>query len=252
MEKPTGWTRRARHEVLMRHQEEEDTIKIFYGSRCVDNCLANSPSDDVFSLRNHGEYEFPFRFNLPESLPSTFHVKDRELAEMGRMTSSITYRVHAVMHRWSSQSVPRRCSGVCCSTAATKSSNAAPRATSSEKTRSFRVFSRGTCTLSASIDHDERPGDGLYEHSSKDMSMEVRLVEELAVDVPFRTQKRGATVLCQRHFPGVRAKRQADRALTLNLVSSPPWGFEPINPTMMCNFIKWKYRLIVSCNFRLS
>ncbi|KAG7379824.1 hypothetical protein PHYPSEUDO_008092 [Phytophthora pseudosyringae] len=207
-----------------------------------------------------GEYDFPFSFNLPKSLPSTFQIKDRELVEMGSMESSIMYRVRATIRidgalnpyiEDSRPFVVRR--------PALSNPMRSLERTSYDRIRVFRVFSRGTCTLSASIDHDVlTAGDtvtvftNIRNQTSKDMTgMSVELLEDLAVDVPFRTQKRGNTVLCRRDFPGVRAKRQADRALTLNLVSESPWSFEPINPTMTCNFIKWKYRLLVKCKFRL-
>jgi hypothetical protein len=217
--------------------------------------LVNSSTADQV-----GEYELPFSFRLPESLPSTFRITDRQLVEMGSMDSSITYKVRASMrvHGALSPFIEDSRPFIVQRPALGNPIRPLERS-SSEKVRIFRVFSRGTCTLSASIDHDEiAAGDtvtvftSVRNQTSKDMTgISVRLIEDLAVDVPFRTQKRGATVLCQRDFPGVRAGRHADRALTLNLVTETQWSFEPINPTMTCNFIKWRYRLVVKCKFRL-
>ncbi|KAE8876440.1 hypothetical protein PF005_g8765 [Phytophthora fragariae] len=207
-----------------------------------------------------GEYEFPFSFRLPASLPSSFQMKDRQLVELGSMESSITYKARATIRidgavrpyiEDSRPFIVQRPPPDYITRPLQRSS--------SDKIRVFRVFSCGMCTLSASLDHNEvSAGDtvtvftSVKNQTSKDMAgISVQLIEDLEVDVPFRTQKRGSTVLCRRDLPGVRARRQADRALSLNLVTETPWSFEPINPTMTCNFVKWQYRLVVTCSFRL-
>ncbi|EGZ16301.1 hypothetical protein PHYSODRAFT_351747 [Phytophthora sojae] len=215
---------------------------------------------DASSAFRPGEYEVPFSFQLPASLPSSFQMKDRQLVDLGSMKSSITYKVRATiridgaLHPYIEGSCP-----FIVHRPPPDSLMQPVERSSSEKIRVFRVFSRGICTLSASLDHDEvTAGDmvtvftSVKNETSKDMTgISVQLVEDLAVDVPFRTQKRGSTVLCRRDFPGVRARRQADRALSLNLATETPWSFESINPTMACNFVQWKYRLVVTCSFRL-
>ncbi|KAE9005033.1 hypothetical protein PR002_g16878 [Phytophthora rubi] len=204
-----------------------------------------------------GEYEFPFSFRLPASLPSSFQMKDRQLVELGSMESSITYKARATIRidgavrpyiEDSRPFIVQRPPPDYITRPLQRSS--------SDKIRVFRVFSCGMCTLSASLDHNEvSAGDtvtvftsvftSVKNQTSKDMAgISVQLIEDLEVDVPFRTQKRGSTVLCRRDLPGVRARRQADRALSLNLVTETPWSFEPINPTMTCNFVKWHPSII--------
>ncbi|KAG6614218.1 Arrestin domain-containing protein A [Phytophthora cinnamomi] len=219
-----------------------------------------SLTEDTPTTYRPGEYELPFSFRLPESLPSSFEMKDRRLVELGAMESSIAYKVRATiridgaLHPYIEGSRP-----FIVQRPPLDNPMRPLERSSSEQIRVFRVFSRGRCTLSASLDHNEvSAGDtvtvftSVENQTSKDMTgISVQLVEDLAVDVPFRTQKRGSTVVCRRYFPGVRAKRQANRALSLNLVTETPWSFEPINPTMACNFVKWQYRLVVKCDFRL-
>ncbi|KAH7489192.1 hypothetical protein KRP22_011405 [Phytophthora ramorum] len=215
---------------------------------------------EATTIYQPGDYEFPFKFSLPDSLPSSFQIEDRHLVEMGNIESSIAYKVRATVRLDGALNPFMEDSRSFIVRRPPPASPMRPIERSTlEKVRVFRVLSRGTCTLSASLDHDEIPaGDtvtvftSIRNQSSKDVAgISVRLVEDLAVDVPFRTKKRGSTVLCRRDFPGVRARRQAERALTLSLVTETPWGLEPINPTMACNFIQCKYRLIITCTFRL-
>ncbi|GMF60704.1 unnamed protein product [Phytophthora fragariaefolia] len=179
---------------------------------------------------------------------------------LGSMESSITYKVRATIRIDRS---PKPYVENSCPFSVQQPPRESPmrplERSSCDKVRAFRVFSIGLCMLTASLDHDEViAGDivtvftSVKNQTPKDMTgVSVQLVEDLAMDVPFRTQKRGSIILCRRDFPGVRSGRQASRALSMNLAIETPWCFEPINPTMTCSFVKWQYRLVVKCDFRL-
>ncbi|RLN48873.1 hypothetical protein BBJ28_00017291 [Nothophytophthora sp. Chile5] len=211
-----------------------------------------------FVIRLEGKERISFR--LPESLPGSFHINDRQVVDMGGIESSISYKIRVVMRIDGALKADLEASS---QLTIQRSPLSLPVKTlersSSAKVRVLRLFSRGRCTLSASLDHEVTvAGDTLTvftsvrNQSSRVMTgLSVRLIEDLAVDVPFRTQKRGSTVVCRRDYPGVKCGRHADRALSLDLVAETPSSLEPINPTMSCHFVQWQYRLLVKCSFRL-
>ncbi|KAJ8576552.1 hypothetical protein ON010_g2659 [Phytophthora cinnamomi] len=175
-----------------------------------------SLTEDTPTTYRPGEYELPFSFRLPESLPSSFEMKDRRLVELGAMESSIAYKVRATiridgaLHPYIEGSRP-----FIVQRPPLDNPMRPLERSSSEQIRVFRVFSRGRCTLSASLDHNEvSAGDtvtvftSVENQTSKDMTgISVQLVEDLAVDVPFRTQKRGSTVLQPQPSRRDRARR---------------------------------------------
>ncbi|KAE9102124.1 hypothetical protein PF010_g14217 [Phytophthora fragariae] len=137
-----------------------------------------------------GEYEFPFSFRLPASLPSSFQMKDRQLVELGSMESSITYKARATIRidgavrpyiEDSRPFIVQRPPPDYITRPLQRSS--------SDKIRVFRVFSCGMCTLSASLDHNEvSAGDtvtvftSVKNQTSKDMAgISVQLIEDLEI-----------------------------------------------------------------------